>query len=147
VNSNFRELLSVFNRYRVRYLVVGAYAVMRYTEPRYTKDLDLWVDTKPANAQRVYKALVEFGVPLLGYSPEDFTERYSVFQIGVEPQRIDVLGNISGVRFSSAWEKRRTSRVEGLTIHFIALADLIKNKEAAGRPQDLIDLANLKGET
>ena len=79
------------------------------------------------------------------YSPQDFTERYSVFQIGVEPQRIDILGNITGVRFSSAWAKRKTSRVEGVAIHFIALDDLIRNKKAAGRPQDLTDLANLKG--
>ena len=85
VNSNFKDLLSAFNRYHVRYLVVGAYAVMRYTEPRYTKDLDVWVDPDPDNAERVFKALAEFGAPLKGHWPENFTARYVWFQIGREP--------------------------------------------------------------
>ena len=144
LNRDFRDLLAAFNRRRARYLVVGAYAVMRYTEPRYTKDLDVWVDTAPDNATRVYNALAEFGGPLKGFSPDDFQQRYSVFQLGVEPLRVDVIGHIDGVRFPTAWEKRRTSRINGLTVHFISKDDLIRNKRASGRRQDLIDLENLR---
>jgi hypothetical protein len=144
VNRNFKDLLLLFNRYHVRYLVVGAYAVMSYTEPRNTKDLDVWVDIALDNAKRVYQALAEFGAPLKRYTPEDFAKRYSVFQMGVPPQRIDILGNISAVRFSTAWEKRKTRRPGGMTVHFIALDDLMKNKKAVGRAQDLIDLENLR---
>jgi hypothetical protein len=103
MNDEYKELLSLFAKHRARYLVVGAYAVMRYTEPRYTKDLDVWVDSAPDNAVRVFKALVEYGVPLKGLSPKDFTGPYGGYQIGVEPIRIDILAHVDGVRFSSAW--------------------------------------------
>ena len=146
MNKNFRDMLAVFNKHHARYLIVGAYAVMRYTEPRYTKDRDVWIDTAPENAAR-YKALAEFGAPASRYSPEDFEDRYAVFQVGVEPQRIDVTAHIDGVDFSSAWEKRQTSRVEGLTMHFLSREDLIKNKKATGRRQDWIDVDNLTGKT
>jgi hypothetical protein len=135
--------LAAFNRRRVRYLVVGAYAVMRYSEPRYTKDLDIWVDVAPDNATRIYNALVRFGGPLKGFGPEDFEQRHGVFQMGVPPVRIDVIGHIDGVRFSAAWRKRTTSRIDGLRVHFISKEDLIRNKRASGRRQDLIDLENL----
>jgi hypothetical protein len=147
MNSNFKELLSLFGKRRVRYLVVGAFAVMRYTEPRYTKDLDIWVDPAPENAKRVYAALAEFGAPLKGYEPADFADPYYWFQIGMEPVRIDILSHVDGVRFSSAWKKRTTTRIDKQAIHFISKQDLIKTKKAAGRPQDLIDIANLKGKT
>jgi hypothetical protein len=114
VNSNFRDLLSAFNRYHVRYLIVGAYAAMRYTEPRYTEDLDMSVDPVPQNAERVFRALAEFGARLKGHGPEDFTAPYIWFQIGREPQSIDVLTSIEGVQFSRAWDKRATSRVDGM---------------------------------
>ncbi|MBV9744131.1 MAG: hypothetical protein JO099_10230 [Acidobacteriia bacterium] len=147
MNGEYRELLSLFAKYRVRYLVVGAYAVMRYTEPRYTKDLDVWVDSGPGNAKRVFRAVAEFGAPLKGYGPELFLDRYGVFQIGVSPIRIDILSSIRGVRFSSAWEKRATTRIEGQAIHFISKQHLIKAKKAAGRLMDLIDIENLMGRT
>jgi len=143
MNSNYKNLLSLFAEYRVRYLVVGGFAVMRYTEPRYTKDLDVWVDAAPENARKVYEALVAFGAPLRGYTPADFSETYSAFQIGVAPVRIDVLTSVAGVSFSRAWENRTSSRIDGTTVHFLSKEDLIKSKRAAGRKQDLIDLDNL----
>lgn len=148
LNSDFKDLLAVFNRHRVRYLVVGGFAVMRYTEPRYTKDLDLWIETTPQNAKRVYAALAEFGGPLSGFSPEDFAGRYSMFQIGVAPVRVDILGDLPGVRFSSAWPKRvRTKVDEGLFAPFISRLDLIKAKRAAGRRVDKDDVDWLLGRT
>ena len=147
MNANYREILSLLNRHRVRYLVVGAYAVMRYAEPRYTKDIDIWIDPDLVNAERVFRAVVEFGAPLKNYTPADFGDRYSVFQIGVEPVRIDLIANVPGVRFANAWRRRNRSRIGGMAVNFISKADLIKAKEAAGRRVDLIDLDNLKGLT
>jgi hypothetical protein len=147
LSDDYREMLALFARHRVRYLVIGAFAVMRYTEPRYTKDIDLWVEASPENAKRVFRALADFGAPLQGLSYKDFTGRYGGYQIGVEPIRIDILAHVDGVRFSSAWAKRTTTRIEGQAIHFISKQDLIKSKKAAGRRQDLIDLDNLTGRT
>jgi hypothetical protein len=91
MHSDFEELLSIFNAHEVKYLVVGGYAVMLYTEPRYTKDLDLWVEPGPENASRVFRALAAFGAPLMGLSPDDFAHEDFFYQIGVPPVRVDVL--------------------------------------------------------
>src|SRR6059036_3303708 len=101
ISSDFSELLKIFNEGGVRYLVVGGHAVMRYTEPRYTKDLDLWVDPTYKNAQRVYRALRRFGAPLTGIKVEHFTHKDLVFQIGVAPVRVDILMDASGLTFGS----------------------------------------------
>lgn len=118
---------------------------MRYTEPRYTKDIDLWVDPEPTNAGRVYRALAAFGAPLTEFSPKDFADRYSVFQIGVEPVRIDVITSLAGISFAAAWRHRTSANVEGQRVNFISRSDLIRSKRKAGRRQDLIDLDGLEG--
>jgi hypothetical protein len=99
ISSDFSELLRIFNEDGVRYLVVGGHAVMRYTEPRYTKDLDLWVDPTPKNAQRVYRALRRFGAPLAGIRAGHFTDRDLVFQVGVAPIRVDILMDVPALSF------------------------------------------------
>jgi Nucleotidyl transferase of unknown function (DUF2204) len=142
--SDFKELLEVLNACGVRYLIVGGYAVMKYTEPRLTKDLDLWVATDRENAERVYAALARFGAPLAGYSPADFTNEEFWFQVGVAPVRVDVLLSISGVNFDEAWNRREDDEFLGTPAHFISRADLILAKEAAGRPQDRRDLRRLR---
>ena len=144
MNKNYRELLSLFARRRVRYLVVGAYAVIHYTEPRYTKDIDIWIDRRPKNAERAYGALAEYGAPLRGYTPDDFTEQYAVFQIGVEPVRIDVLMSLAGIGFETAWKNRHTSIVNGVRMHYISKLHLIRAKRAAGRRRDLDDIDSLE---
>jgi len=144
MNSGFRELLRLFRSHKVRYLVVGGYAVMKYTEPRYTMDLDLWIDTSLLNARRVYKALSEFGAPIEGYTPEDFTSSGMVHQIGIPPSRIDILTSISGLKFDSAWPRRRRARVGGEFLFFASLEDLIKSKKKTGRLQDKLDVSNLE---
>ena len=137
----------LFAKHRVRYLVVGAYAVMHYTEPRYTKDIDLWIDPSTHNARRAYRALVEYGAPLRGYTPADFTARESVFQIGVDPVRIDVLMSLPGVMFDTAWRNRTSAKVGDVRVQFISKRDLIRAKKAAGRNRDVDDIEGLEGKS
>jgi hypothetical protein len=143
-SPDFKELLSLLEKHKVRYLVVGGYAVMKYTEPRFTKDLDLWISTDKENSKAVYAALKEFGAPLKGLTPADFTQEGYFYQMGNSPFRLDVMMSIHGVAFDAAWENREKVQVEGLVIPFISKADLIKAKEASGRPQDLIDAKELR---
>jgi len=98
IPSDYKELLKILNRHRVRYLIVGAYAVIHYTEPRYTKDLDIWVEPEIKNAKRVYEALKEFGAPLKDISVADFANKNLVYQIGVEPVRVDIINLQSSLR-------------------------------------------------
>jgi len=143
-SPDFRELLSFLEKHKVRYLVVGGYAVMKYTEPRFTKDLDLWISTDEENSKAVYAALKEFGAPLKGLAPPDFTQEGYFYQMGNPPFRLDVMMSIPGVTFETAWANREKVQLEGLVIPFISKADLIKAKEAGGRPQDLIDAKELR---
>ena len=143
-SPDFRELLSLLEKHKVRYLVVGGYAIMKYTEPRFTKDLDLWISTDEENSKAVYVALKEFGAPLKGLAPADFTQEGYFYQMGNPPFRLDVMMSIPGVTFESAWENREKVQLEGLVILFISRADLIKSKEASDRPQDLIDAKELR---
>jgi hypothetical protein len=139
VNSDFSDLLSLFSRNGVRYLVIGGYAVVQYAEPRYTKDLDLWISTDPANASAVYDSLRQFGAPLSGLSADDFTEEGTFYQMGVAPVRVDVLMGIPGLDFESAWERRVEVLFDDLAVLFISREDLITAKRASGRPHDVRD--------
>jgi predicted nucleotidyltransferase len=147
-SPDFKELLRGFNGEEAEYLVVGGYAVMKYTEPRFTKDLDLWVRNSPENAAKVYRALAQFGAPLQkdGLKPDDFASEDITYQIGIEPVRIDILTHISGVKFADAWKNKVASTFFGLPVHFISLSDLIANKRAAGRSSDLEQLEHLLNE-
>ena len=142
-NSDFNDLLRIFNANSVKYLVIGGYALIQYTEPRFTKDLDLWISTESRNASAVYNALREFGAPLSGLTEEDFAEKGYFYQMGVPPVRVDVLMGIPGLDFEAAWERRVETDVDGLSVPFISREDLITAKLASGRPQDLIDAQNL----
>ncbi len=143
-SPDFKELLNILEKYKIRYLVVGGYAVMKYTEPRFTKDLDLWISTDRENSNAVFAALKEFGAPLKNLTPEDFTQEGYFYQMGNPPFRLDIMMSIPGVEFETAWEHREEVRLEGLLLPFISKSDLIKAKEASGRNQDLIDAANLR---
>jgi hypothetical protein len=144
VNSDFKELLSLFNDETVEYLVVGAHAVMFYCEPRYTKDIDIWVNPTPENAARVHRSLERFGAPLAGITPETFADPNLVYQMGVVPNRIDIVMGIEGVEFVPAWAARVESTYDGVPMHIISGQDLIRNKRAVGRPQDLLDVSKLE---
>jgi hypothetical protein len=123
-------------------LIVGGFAVMKYGEPRYTKDLDVWVHNSAPNSLRVVAALEKFGAPLDHdqINAETFTGKQVVYQIGVAPVRIDILTEITAVEFSDAWTKRVASRFFGVPVQFISLDDLSTNKQALGRSSDLADL-------
>jgi hypothetical protein len=138
-NSDFKDLLNVLNHCEAKYLVVGGYAVMLYTEPRYTKDLDIWIDATPQNAERVFRALAEFGAPLAGIGAEEFAKNDLIYQLGVPPSRIDVLTSISGVNFEDAWARRVESDFDDVRASFISIEHLIKNKKSTGRLADLVD--------
>jgi len=115
---------------------------MAYSEPRYTKDLDIWVEASPANASRVFAALRDFGAPLEGIAESDFAEP-GFYQIGRPPGRIDVMMSLDGVEFETAWENRTSADFRGVPVNFIGKDDLIKNKELAGRHQDLADIEKM----
>ena len=143
VNSDFSDLLRLFNAGGVRYLVIGGYAVIQYAGPRFSADLDLWTGTEHRNARTVYDALREFGAPLSGLTPDDFAEEGYFYQMGVPPIRVDVLMGIPGVEFDTAWRRRVEVDFDGLPVPFISREDLIAAKRASGRPQDMIDVHNL----
>ncbi len=143
-SPDFKELLKLFAKYNVRYLVVGGYAVAKYSEPRFTKDLDILVPVDQSNAKEVFEALKEFGAPLENLTPADFSKKGYFYQMGRDPLRIDIMMSVPGVEFDCAWARRETVDMDGFKIDFISLEDLIKAKEASGRPQDVIDLANLR---
>ena len=144
INSDFSDLLNLFKAKQVKYMVIGGYAVIQYTEPRFTKDLDLWISTHPENAEAVFDALKEFGAPLEGMSPNDFSEEGYFYQMGMPPVRVDILMGIPGVRFDEAWERRKEIQFDDVTVAMISKQDLIAAKRAAGRPQDLIDADSLE---
>jgi hypothetical protein len=146
-SDDFRSLLSTFNAEGVKYLVVGAFALAHYGRPRYTKDLDVWIDPEPSNASRVYRALAIFGAPMDDLRPEDFSDEDLVFQIGVEPIRVDVLTAISGVAFQEAWARRESALYADIPVQLISRDDYIINKRASGRPSDLRDLEALDEDT
>ncbi len=144
MNSDFKDLLAALNDAGAEYLVVGGYAVGKHTEPRYTKDLDVWINNSFENAGLVLAALAAYGAPVKGATPEDFAGKDKFFQIGVEPVRIDVISDLRGVEFSECWTNRVVADVDGLPVNFISLPDLIRNKELVGRPRDLRHVRELK---
>jgi len=132
MNSDFEELLSIFNENGVRYLIVGGHAVMFYTEPRYTKDLDVWIDSSAENAERVYRSLLKFGAPLAGLTAKDFAEEGSFYQMGIPPVRVDILMSIDRVSFAEAWPNRQQSKLGNAQAWFIRRGELIRNRRAGG---------------
>ena len=146
VNRDFSDLLAAFAAHDVRYLVVGAYAVTFHSRPRFTKDLDVWVESTPQNAERVVRALAAFGAPLQqhGVQVADFARAGVVYQMGVPPNRIDVLTSVEGLDFAACWLRRATSKYGDVAVAYVGKDDLIVNKRAVGRPQDLEDVKALE---
>src|SRR3984893_563160 len=141
--QDYKDLLSAFHVHGVRYLIVGGYAVIFHAQPRFTKDIDLFIKADAANGQATYAALAEFGAPLQGIRPEDFAERGSFFRFGRDPRGFDILPDIPGVDFDTAWDRRVEGLIDakpGLKAFFISSADLVAAKLASGRPQDLADV-------
>lgn len=143
-NPDFRDLFCALSDAGAEYLLVGAHAVMIHTEPRYTKDLDVWVRPTGENAERVLAALAAFGAPLADLTVEDLSVEGTVFQIGMAPNRIDVVTSIDAVTFDEGWSGRVESRYDGVPIQLLGVPQLLANKRAVGRPQDLLDVAKLE---
>ncbi len=145
IGADFRDLLCALSDAEARFLVIGGYAVGIHGRPRATKDLDVWVEASAANAPRVMRALVAFGAPLFGLTISDIEKPGIVLQIGLPPNRIDITTKIDGVSFARAWPRRvRVEMSEGLVCPVIGLKDLLANKRASGRPQDLADVDALE---
>jgi hypothetical protein len=145
VNPDFVDFLVALLRSQARFLVVGAHALAMHGVPRATGDMDIWVERQPDNADRVWRALIEFGTPVgtLGFSFEDLLRPNTVIQIGLPPRRIDILTDISGVLFDDAWEHRSVHTVNALAIPFLGRRAFVQNKQASGRLKDLADIEAL----
>jgi len=139
-------MLVALNDAEADYLVVGAYAMAAHGCPRATGDIDFWVRPTPENAARVWDALASFGAPMSEITVEDFTTPDIVFQVGIVPQRIDILTSISGVEFDDAWSNRLLTDLDGLRADVIGREQLLQNKIAAGRPKDIVDVDVLRSD-
>ncbi|MGB8213617.1 MAG: hypothetical protein WCE68_08670 [Anaerolineales bacterium] len=144
LNRDFKEFIQSLNDNAVRYLVVGGYAVALHGYPRYTKDIDIWVEMTAGNAARVIKALDQFGFGSLDLKAADFMVPDQIIQLGYPPRRIDILTTLPGVEFSACYSSHVTVSLGEVPVNFIDLENLKKNKKASGRHQDLADLENLE---
>jgi hypothetical protein len=132
------------NAHEVRFLIVGGIAFSFYAEPRYTKDLDIWIDPEPENVQRLLRTLDEFGFGSVGLKAEDFLAPGRFVQLGYPPGRIDLLTSIPGVSFAEAWANRVENKLGNARAFYLSKPDLIRNKRAVARPQDLVDVQTLE---
>jgi hypothetical protein len=144
LNEDYKEMLQGLLNNKVKFLIVGAYAMGAYGYPRATGDLDIWVETSSENSEKVYKSLVEFGAPLSEITLKTFTEEGIIFQIGIAPRRIDIITHIDGVDFAEAYKQKKDVEIEGLKMVFISQQHLIKNKKATGRAKDKLDAEYLE---
>jgi hypothetical protein len=143
VNQDFEELFGLLNKNQVKYLVVGGYAYAVHVEPRFTKDLDLFVQRQKTNAENIITTLKEFGFGSLNLQSRDFLQPDQVIQIGYPPLRVDILTSISGVGFEEAWQNKITGKYGSQEVFFIGREELKKNKKASGRDSDQEDLKKL----
>ena len=147
MNRDFEEMLAALSEAGAAFMVIGAHAVAVYARPRATGDLDVWIRSTPENAERVWEALATFGAPLDQLTREDLATDDVVFQIGLAPNRIDILTTIGGVAFDEAWPRRTMVELWGRSVAVIGREDLITSKRVAGRPRDLADVEELEGGT
>jgi predicted nucleotidyltransferase len=141
---DYNDMLQIFNEEKVRFIVIGGMAAMLHGYVRATKDLDLWVLANQENSVRVINALRKFGAPMDDISEKDFEKEGVIFQIGVDPIRIDVTTTIEGIKFDEAYSNIEMVEIDGVNIPLISISDLIRNKKASGRMQDLADIAQLE---
>jgi len=147
LNKDYKEMLLCLLEENVRFLLVGAYALAAHGFPRATKDIDFFVWATPENAANLMRALTRFGAPLHDISAADFSSEGVIFQIGNSPRRIDIITNISGVKCEQAYANKQAISIEGVEIPVISLDDLITNKRASGRTQDLADVEKLESQS
>lgn len=141
--KDFEEFLEYLNNHKVKYCIVGAYAVGLYDKPRYTKDIDILVEPSLENGNKIIKALTDFGFKSLGLTAADFTDKREIIQLGYEPVRIDLITSIMGCNFKEIWKNKIQKRYGKVKVFVIGLNELIKTKKASNRPQDKLDLKSL----
>lgn len=146
LDQDFKEFLRFCGNHNVSYLIVGGYALAAHGHPRFTKDLDVWLQSNSENAKRLMEALNDFGFGDLDLSEETFIEPNIVVQLGYPPKRIDLLTSVEGVEFDDCFARAVFFDIDGLQVPFINIDDLKINKSAAGRPQDLADIAALESD-
>lgn len=140
VEKDFEELLKSFNKYNVRYCIIGAFAVGFYALPRYTKDMDILVEPSLENGERITKALKEFGFGGLALSAKDFAEKGKFIQLGYEPVRVDIITSIERMGFEEIWSNKKIGTYGNEQVFFIGLDELMKAKKISNRKQDKADL-------
>lgn len=143
LSQDFKEFFQSLNAHKVRYLVVGGFAVALHGHPRYTKDIDVWIDCTAANSKRMVRAMADFGFASLGLKAADFQEFGQVIQLGIAPNRIDILMSLKGVNFNRCYKQRVTVDFDGIEVNFIDVESLKVNKRGTGRAQDMADVENL----
>jgi hypothetical protein len=143
LNPDFKEFIQLLNKNEIRYLVVGDYAVALNGYPRYTKDIDIWIDSVPENAEKIVQSLEDLGFGSPELQAKDFLEPDTIVQLGYPPNRIDLMTSLPGVDFDTCNAPREEVDIDNISVHFSDLENLKKNKQAAGRAQDLADLENL----
>lgn len=146
LNEDYKEILQGLLNNKVKFLIVGAYAMGAYGYPRATGDFDIWVEASAKNSEKTYKALSEFGAPLSDITKKTFAQKRVVFQIGVAPRRIDIITHIDGVTFKEAYKTKEFIEIERLQIPFLSKENLIKNKQATGREKDKLDADCLRND-
>ena len=144
LNQDFKEFIQLLNDNQVNYLVIGGYAVAVHGHPRYTKDIDIWIKISEENSQKIITALTEFGFGSLGLTAQDFQEPHQIIQLGYPPNRIDLITSPDGIDFQTCYVSKIEVILDDITVKFIDLDNLKKNKLASGRFQDLADLENLR---
>ncbi len=144
LNQDFKEFIQLLNDNQVKYLVIGGYAVAVHGYPRYTKDIDVWIEMSLENAEKLMVALTEFGFGSLGLTTEDFQTSDQIIQLGYPPNRIDLITTPDGIDFETCYQAKIEVIIDNIPVNFIDLDNLRKNKQASGRLQDLADLENLQ---
>jgi hypothetical protein len=144
MNSDFVDLLRLFAVHEVRYLIVGGYAAMRYSQPRFTKDLDVWLEPSSDNARKVFAAFREFGIPMIDVTPEDFSREGLQYMVGRTPVLFDFLTSLPQMNFAQCWDNKTSEQETGFAVYYLGVNDLIRAKTIANRPQDLMDLSEIK---
>ena len=143
IQSDFRDLLALFNKHKVEYLIVGGYALAFHGAARYTGDLDIFINASADNADRVLNALNEFGFGSAGLCVQDFSEPNKVIQLGYPPVRIDIVTSLSGVSWGEAFQNRVAGRYGEIAVHYIGRKQFVINKRTVGRKKDFADLEAL----
>jgi len=144
LEEDFLDFIALCNKYEVRYLVIGGYAVSVHGYPRSTKDMDVCIEMSKENAEKMIRVINDFGFGSLNLTESDFLNNNFITQLGYEPLRIDILNDLDGVSFQEGWDNRKVVNISGIEINFIGYNELLKVKEKAGRPQDIADVTMLK---